>query len=266
MYSFQSGLDSRRNDLAKEYLVGPVCNDRTNCSYRYIIHDKHYNCKYRKCQPSVCNDTVDLVRGCKLLFSCLCQAFADDRRNIDISLICDDTLCVIVKFLFHFSDLSRYIHFGFHLLCNLIISFQKLDGEKSLLRFLYNTCKLYFHIADHIFRFLAELMNRCYFFVALCNGYSFVGSLCDSGSLQGGNLNYFTAQCFFQLINMYGIAVLFYNVHHVNGHDHRNSKLQNLCGQIQVSLNIGTINNVDDGIRFFLKNIISGNYFLQSIW
>ena len=48
VYSFQSGLDCRRNDLTEQYIVCPVCYETTNCTYRYIINNPHYNCENRK--------------------------------------------------------------------------------------------------------------------------------------------------------------------------------------------------------------------------
>ena len=35
---------------------------------------------------------------------------------------------------------------------------------------------------------------------------------------------------------------------------------------LQVTFNIGTINDIDDRIRFFLKDVISCNYFFKCVW
>ena len=102
--------------------------------------------------------------------------------------------------------------------------------------------------------------------MALGNGNCLVCGFCDSCSLQSGNSNNFTAKFLFQLINMYCITVFLNDIHHVDCHDDRNPKFQNLCCKIQVTFNIGTINDIDDRIRFFLKNVISCNYFFKCIW
>ena len=54
---------------------------------------------------------------------------------------------------------------------------------------------------------------------------------------------------------MYLIAGFLNQVHHVDGHDYGDTKLHNLCGQIQVTLNVGTINDVDDSIRSLVNQM-----------
>ena len=109
-------------------------------------------------------------------------------------------------------------------------------------------------------------MNRNGSFVLLCQSDSFFCCFLDSGTFQCGNLNYLTADLFAQFVNIDLIAGFFNDIHHVNRHDHRNTEFQNLCGQIQVTLNVGSVYDINDRIRFFVDQIISGNHFLQCIW
>ena len=55
------------------------------------------------------------------------------------------------------------------------------------------------------------------------------------------------------------VAVLFHLVHHVEGNDHRPLQLKQLHGQVQVALKVRTIHDVDDGIRFFVDDVIPRN-------
>ena len=100
----------------------------------------------------------------------------------------------------------------------------------------------------------------------LCNLYCLISSFFDSGSFQSGDCHNFTAQFFCQFVDMYFITVLFYDIHHIDSHDNRNTKLHDLCGQIQVTLDIGTVYDVQDRIRSFVNQIISGYHLLQCVW
>lgn len=64
---------------------------------------------------------------------------------------------------------------------------------------------------------------------------------------------------------MYYVTALLHNVHHIDSHNNRNAKFHQLSGEIQVSFNIRTIHDIDNRIRPFVNQIISGDYFLQSI-
>ena len=54
-----------------KYIICPVCYKGTDCCYRNIIYDPHYQHKDWDSEESVRNDTVNLVRSCKLFFSLL---------------------------------------------------------------------------------------------------------------------------------------------------------------------------------------------------
>ena len=45
---------------------------------------------------------------------------------------------------------------------------------------------------------------------------------------------------------MYLVTRFFYQVHHVDSHNNRNTQFHDLCGQIQVTFDVGTIYDVDD--------------------
>ena len=62
------------------------------------------------------------------------------------------------------------------------------------------------------------------------------------------------------------VAALSDYIHHVDSHNNRDAKLDDLCRQIQVTLQIRTINNIDDCIRMLTNQIISCYHFLQCIW
>ena len=82
---------------------------------------------------------------------------------------------------------------------------------------------------------------------------SFLGQCFYSGSFQRRNLNNLTAQLVGQLIGIDLISAFFQNIYHVYRHDHRNPQLHQLRGEIQVTLNIGTVNNFYLQLLFLTK-------------
>ena len=91
-------LDCRRNDITEQYIVGPVCQEASDCADRYIINQPHNNSEDRQSQPAVGYYTVDLIGNGKtpaLFFFDI--AALDDGCNVNVTLIGDDTLGVIVQ-------------------------------------------------------------------------------------------------------------------------------------------------------------------------
>ena len=197
VYCFQSGLNCRRNDFSEQYIICPVCYNCTNGSYRYIVNNKHYNCENRKCSPSVCYDTVNLIR-CSQFLSCgrLGIALSDNRGNIYITLICDNTFCIIIKLIFQGFHLIRHIRNALHLLYDLVILLQELDGKETFLGLLNSSCQLILNSLDCVLNILCKFMNWNNVLFALCCADGFLSSFHDSGSLQSGNLNYLAAKLF----------------------------------------------------------------------
>ena len=87
----------------------------------------------------------------------------------------------------------------------------------------------------------------------------------DAIALQGGYLYYPAAQLFGKLGGIYLIAILAHNVHHIDGNDYRNAQLGKLSGEVEVALQVGSVDYVQYGVGALVDKIISGNYFLQSI-
>ena len=60
----------------------------------------------------------------------------------------------------------------------------------------------------------------------------------------------------FHAVDVNGAVISRHFIHHVESHHHGNVHLQKLHGQVQVSLNIRGIHDVDDGGRFLMKDKI----------
>ena len=93
----------------------------------------------------------------------------------------------------------------------------------------------------------------------------FLGGFRDAGPLQSGNLDDPAADPFGKLLRVDFVAVLFHDVHHVDCQDHRNAELDKLCGEVEVALEVRAVHDVQDRIRTFVDQIISGDDFLQRV-
>ena len=251
--------------ITEHSIVCPVSCPAADGSYRYIVNQPHNYCEDRKCQPTVGNHAVDLIGSGQLLGFILGAANADDGGNINITLIGDNTLGIIIKFVLQCFDLSGNIRNVGHLLDDLVVLLQKFDCEETFLGFRNGRTKALLYCVDSGFHIFLELMNRSYILFGLSQGNCFLSCFLNAGSFQCGDLYNLAAQFLFQFVDMYLIAGFLNQVHHVDGHDYGDTKLHNLCGQIQVTLNVGTINDVDDSIRSLVNQIVSGYNFLKGV-
>ena len=87
----------------------------------------------------------------------------------------------------------------------------------------------------------------------------------DAGTLQCGDLHYLAAQLLGKLLCIDLVPVLPDYVHHIDGCHHRDAQLYQLGGQIQVPLQVGAVDDVQNRIRPLLDQIIPGNHFLQGV-
>ena len=70
-------------------------------------------------------------------------------------------------------------------------------------------------------------------------------------AFEGGNFYYRTSQLLTQLFNMYLVAVLCHHIHHIDRHNNRDPQFHKLGAQVEVTLNIGSIHNVENGLWAF---------------
>ena len=92
-----------------------------------------------------------------------------------------------------------------------------------------------------------------------------LGGLHDTGALQGGDLHHLAAQLTGQLLGVDLVAVLADHIHHVDGDDHRDAQLGKLGGQVEVTLQIGAVDDVEDGVGPLTDQVVTGHHFLQRV-
>ena len=92
-----------------------------------------------------------------------------------------------------------------------------------------------------------------------------VGSLFDAVPLQSRDLHHRTAQNLRKLFGIEFVAAAANHVHHVHRHHHRKPQLHELGGEVEVPLQVGAVDDIEDGVRPLLDQIVAGHHFLQSV-
>ena len=87
----------------------------------------------------------------------------------------------------------------------------------------------------------------------------------DTVTLQGRDLHDLAAELLRELPDVDLVAALAHDVHHVHGHDHRDAQLGQLRGQVQVALKVRAVDNVEDGVRPLVDQVVAGDDLLQRV-
>ena len=99
----------------------------------------------------------------------------------------------------------------------------------------------------------------------LGSGDGQLGSLLAALVLQGGDLDGLAAKLVGQLLQVDLVAVLADEVDHVDGHDHGDAELDQLGGQVEVTLDVGAVDDVQDGVGLLIDEVAAGNDLLQRV-
>ncbi len=94
---------------------------------------------------------------------------------------------------------------------------------------------------------------------------SIFSSLDTAFALQCRGFNHFALECFAQLLHVDLVTVLAGDIDHVQCHDHGDAQLSQLGGQVQVTLDVGSVNNVQDGVRLLVYQIATSHHFFQRV-
>ena len=97
------------------------------------------------------------------------------------------------------------------------------------------------------------------------NMYGMVDQLPDTFVFGGGNGNNRNTQKGLHTVDVNGTVIVGDFIHHVERHDHGNMHFQKLHGQIQISLNVGGVYDIDDGLWFVPENKISRHDLLAGV-
>ena len=89
--------------------------------------------------------------------------------------------------------------------------------------------------------------------------------LVDALVLGGGNRNDRNTEHGFHFVDADRAAVLAHLVHHIQRENHGDIQLHELHGQVEVALDVGGVDDVDDAAGLILQNKAAGDNFLAGI-
>ncbi len=254
--------------IAEQAVVGPVGGGRAHADHSDPVHQEHHDRKDGQTQPTAGDHLVDLVRGRQTALVFLLIAALDDAGDVDIALVGDDGFGIIIQLrlggLDVRFDMLHHIGRNAQLLQNLVVPLEDLDGVPALLLLGHIVDGGLLDVGDGVLHGAGEGVGG--------DGLGGLGGfhgglrgLHDAIALQGGDLNDLAAQLTGKLRHVDLVAALADHIHHVDGDDHRDAQLGELRGQIKVALQVGAVDDVQDGVGPLADQIIPGHHLFQRV-
>ena len=254
--------------VAKQAVVCPVGCGSAHRYHSNVVNQEHNQREDGQAQPAVGHDLIDLIRGGQRTGALLLVAGLDDVRNVHIPLAGDDGLGIVVRLLLGGLDIGFDVGQGVlgdvHLSQDLVVTLEDLDGVPALLFLGHIVQDRLLDVGNGVLHRAGEGVHGN----SLGAGRGLDGSLgsfLNAGAPQSGDLHNLTAQLTAQLGHIDLVACLLDQIHHVDGHHNGDAQLGQLGGQVQVPLQVGAVDDVQDGIGALADQIVTGHHFLQSV-
>ena len=250
------------------------CTDHAESQKENKSHDsdKARNCRILSCQNAVDLHTPQVFFAFFWLYDC----FITDFLN-EIKTHMGNSRCTVKPTLFFhlFNDMLQCLFFilvQFQTFHNQRITFGKLRCCKTYrnpgcLRMILNQmhdCMKAPMYRTTVFIYITEI-NWLRTFLIFCHMNGMLYQFINSFILCRRNRDDRDSQHILHLIDQNGTAVFPHLIHHIQRKNHRNIQFHQLHRQIQISLNIRRIYNVDDSFWMFIKHKISCYDFLAGI-
>ena len=145
------------------------------------------------------------------------------------------------------------------------VTLEDLDRIPTLLSLRHIVKRCFLDVCDSVLNNAAEGVLRYHLGLVLSGLDSLLSSLCDTCALKRGYLAYLAAKLLSELLCVDLVAVLLYNVHHVDRCNDRNTKFNKLSGEVKVTLKVGSVDDVEYCVGAFANQIISCNYLFKSV-
>ena len=254
--------------VTEQAVVGPIGSRCAHGHHGHPVDQEHDQSEDGQAQPAVGHDLIDLIGGGQLPDLLLLVAGLDDGSDVHIALVGDDAFGIVVQFLLGGFDVGLDVAHDagvdLQLREDLVVPLEDLDGVPALLLLRQAVNGGLLDVRQSVLHRAGEGVHG--------NGLAVLGSvngglggLHDAGLLQSGDLDHLAAQLTGQLIGVDLVAVLLHHVHHVDGHHNGDAQLGKLRGQVQVPLQVGAVDDVQDGIGPLADQVIPGYHFLQGV-
>ena len=189
--------------------------------------------------------------------------------DIGIALVCNDAFGIVIHFLFTVLNMlfqvlrqrSVQLQPGAYLL----VALEHLNGIPAQVLCVYHSGNRLFNMGNGVLyaackhmRVFAHAFRPCRLDGLFRHGHAAL-------ALQSAHFHHGAAKFGAQLRKVYSISVLAHKVNHIHRHHNRQAQLDKLRGEVKVSLDIGAVHNVDDGIRLLVHQIAAGHHFFQRV-
>ncbi|CDD78662.1 unknown [Dialister sp. CAG:357] len=197
------------------------------------------------------------------------QDAGNDASDIGVTLVDDDGFGIIVHFIFAVLDVrikvSESLRIELQCIGRIMVSFKYLDGiptDEFLVHFVMDG---FFNVRNGVFYASGEYGRQAVLPAALGSLDGSFSSFLAALALQRGDFHDFAAQFLAHLLDVDLVPALLDEVHHVDCHDDRQPDFNQLCGEVQVSFQICTIDDIQNHVRLFVDKVISCYLFFQCI-
>ena len=249
-------------------VVGEISYEGAHGGYRDVVHEEHDGGENGQSRHAMGDYLIDLFRDRELTHVLALEAPLQYGGYVVVTLVDDDGLGVVVQQLLRLLDVLLNVgeDSGIQLQLGqyLFIPLEDLDGVPSLA---VGGHAVYGGLLDvgegmlHLTR--EDVVGNIPSVLGGFNGQ--LDSLLQARALECRDLHGGATHAVGQLLQIDLVSLLAENVHHVDGHDHGNAQLGQLGGEVEVALQVGAVDDVQDGIGAFHHQIVSGHYLLQGV-
>ena len=252
---------------AEELVVGEVGHRAAQGRNGDVVHAKHDDHKDRQAQDTVGNHAIDLL-GSAHLGRGLGEALIDDVRDDAIALTGDDGLGVVVAVLLALGD--QLLHASGLLLgevdefAGVCITLEQLNGVIAALVGGNARRKVILDVVQNVLDGGVELVLR-HLALGSSGLLDLLEQLLDALVLKSRNHHDRAAELLGKLVRVDLVAVLLDQIGHVEGDDHGQAGLDDLKRQVQVALEVGGVDNLDDHIGLAAHEVIARALLLGAV-
>ena len=254
--------------VAGDAIVGPVGHNAAADRDGQPVHEEHDDDEDRQAEESVRDDAIDLLGGGHALGRLL-HRVVDNTGDLIVAGRGHDGFRVIVKLgLERIADgIDRFI-VGIRQLelgNRALLALEHLDGEPAGRRGRNPRAEDVDDLRERRLDLVGEADLRRGGNTPLAEFYRGLHKLIHAAALERRGGNDRATELTGELVDVDLVAVLLDEVHHVESDDHRKSQFENLRGQIQVALQVGRVDQVDDDVRVAIEKIVASDDFLRRI-
>ena len=151
------------------------------------------------------------------------------------------------------------------LIGRLVVALEELDCKPAEINRIDLVLNGLLDVGDRVLKASVEDMRQLRRLAFLCGLDAHLSGLHRAVAVKSGDLDDLAAELLAELLDVDLVAVLPDQVHHVDGDDHRKTDLDELCCEIKVTLDVCSIDDIQDDIGLIIDEVISCDDFLECV-